>query len=391
MQQDNEGFLYPQVDENTCIDCGLCEKVCPIVHPYEKREPIKVLAAINKDEEIRMQSSSGGIFSLLAEIVIHEGGVVFGARFDEEWQVTLDYTETIEGLAAFRGSKYVQARIGDTYKQCEQFLKDGRMVLYSGTPCQVAGLKHFLRKEYDNLFAVDFLCHGVPSPKVWAKYLEETTHTIQNTVGAQNRVSSSPLSVSLINDIRFRDKSKGWKKYHFILTLNEYTSDNVKESDSSSGGYVQIDECFNENVFMKAFLRDLILRPSCYACPARSGRSHSDITIADYWGIQNRHPEIDDDKGTGLVIIHTSKGEASISYEDVLCKESSLEGLVQYNGGLKETVSIHPRRDDFFNKLDNTSEVTALINKSLQTTLSVRVKKKLYHILSKIYQTVKSE
>lgn len=170
---DKEGFSYPVVDTSVCVDCGLCEQVCPFLHPYEKREPLRTLAAYNTQEEVRMQSSSGGIFSLLAEKVIQEGGVVFGARFDENWQVTIDYTESIDGLSAFRGSKYVQARTGDTFKQCESFLKADRKVLYSGTPCQVAGLKHFLRKEYGNLLTVDFVCHGVPSPKVWGLYLTQ--------------------------------------------------------------------------------------------------------------------------------------------------------------------------------------------------------------------------
>lgn len=145
LKEDNEGFLYPIVNTDTCVDCGICEKVCPVLNPEDTHEPLKVLAAKNRDEKIRMESSSGGIFTLLAEPIIREGGVVFGARFDEEWQVTLDYTETIDGLSAFRGSKYVQARTGDTYRQCEQFLKEGRKVLFTGSPCQIAGLNHYTK------------------------------------------------------------------------------------------------------------------------------------------------------------------------------------------------------------------------------------------------------
>ena len=188
LHEDHEGFLYPKVDTETCIDCGLCEKVCPILNEGNKREPLKVYAAINKDEKIRLESSSGGIFTMLAEQTIGEGGVVFGARFDENWQVRLDYTETIEGIAAFRGSKYVQARTENIYQQAEKFLKEGRKVLFTGTPCQIAGLKKFLRKEYANLLAVDFVCHGVPSPKVWAKYLQE----LLASKGDKNTVSFSP-------------------------------------------------------------------------------------------------------------------------------------------------------------------------------------------------------
>ena len=200
MQQDAEGFLYPQVDTSSCIECGLCEKVCPFIHPYEARTPEYTFAAINNNEQIRMESSSGGTFTLLAEQIINEGGVVFGARFDENWQVTIDYTERIDGLAAFRGSKYVQARVGDTYAKCANFLKAGRKVLYSGTPCQIAGLKHYLRKEYDNLITVDFVCHGVPSPKVWEKYLHELVGTVN------------------VQGVSMRDKQhEGWKRFNFVL------------------------------------------------------------------------------------------------------------------------------------------------------------------------------
>ena len=143
MQLDEEGFLYPIVDTQKCIDCGLCENVCPIINRGKSRSPINVFAAKNNNEEIRIKSSSGGIFTLLAEKIIIEGGVVFGAKFDKNWDVKHGYTETIEGLAAFRGSKYVQSQIEDNYQKAEKFLKQGRKVLFSGTPCQIAGLKCF--------------------------------------------------------------------------------------------------------------------------------------------------------------------------------------------------------------------------------------------------------
>ena len=175
MQEDNEGFLYPVVDASTCIDCGLCEKVCPVINQDEPRKPLKVYAAKNRNEEIRRQSSSGGIFTPLAESVIREGGVAFGAKFDKDWNVVHAWTDTIEGIADFRGSKYVQSIIGDTYREAREFLKQGRKVLFSGTPCQIAGLRKFLRKEYENLLTVDVVCHGVPSPLVWREYLKENT------------------------------------------------------------------------------------------------------------------------------------------------------------------------------------------------------------------------
>lgn len=173
MSEDSEGFLYPHVDESVCIDCHLCERVCPMINHGKDREPLAVYAAKNSNETIRMQSSSGGIFTLLAERVIDEGGVVFGASFNDRWEVVHDHVETKEELAKFRGSKYVQSKIGDNYRKVKLFLSEGRNVLFSGTPCQISGLKKYLRKDYDNLLAVDFICHGVPSPGVFRTYLQE--------------------------------------------------------------------------------------------------------------------------------------------------------------------------------------------------------------------------
>lgn len=343
---DKEGFSYPIVDTNACVDCGLCEQVCPILYPYAKKEPQRTLAAYNTQEEVRMQSSSGGIFSLLAEKIIQEGGVVFGARFDDDWQVTLDYTETIEGLAAFRGSKYVQARVGDTYKKCEHFLKNGRMVLFTGTPCQIAGLHHFLRKQYNNLITCDFVCHGVPSPKVWCMYLKEI-------VDGANRV---------ISDIQFRNKDNGWKKYNFKIS---YAAESKNTNLSSY---------HRENLFMQAFERNIILRPSCYNCKVKEGRSMSDITIGDYWGVQINYPEMDDDKGTGLVFVNSQKGEVLFQNIKVLGIETNYEEAVLHNSSFNRSATPHPNRTKFFARLDNTKVLSQLIIDCTKPTLKQQIR-----------------
>lgn len=341
---DNEGFLYPEVDRDTCIDCGLCERVCNELHPYDKRKPIKVLAAINKNEEIRMKSSSGGIFYILADRIINEGGVVFGARFDENWQVVIDYAEEMKGVEAFMGSKYVQARIENAYKDVKRFLAEGRKVLFTGTPCQVAGLHKFLRKSYDNLLTVDIICHGTPSPKVWRMYLDAVLQ-----------------SSTSIGKISFRNKTHGWKNFHFLV---EYDGDSKTTSLLSSP---------SENQYMKAFLSNLILRPSCSSCVAKSCSSQSDITLADFWGIWNVNPQMHDNKGTSLLFINTDKGINALPNEAVVqYAESDYETAIKYNTACSHSVFPHPKREAFFEQFQQSQNVSQLIDKTLLLPLSKR-------------------
>ncbi len=332
MTEDGEGFLYPIVDEAQCTGCGLCEKVCHELQPYEERAPLQVLAAINNDEAIRLKSSSGGIFYILALQTIAEGGVVFGARFDSEWQVVIDYSETKEGIKAFMGSKYVQARTENAFADAKRFLKKGRKVLFSGTPCQIAALRRFLHKDYDNLLAVDIVCHGTPSPKVWRMYLDEV---LRDGHCASN--------------IEFRNKSKGWKNSSFNLQYNE--------SDTS----VSMLWSFVENPYMKAFLYNIILRPSCYDCKAKAGRSHSDITIADFWGIGNLMRDMDDDKGTSMVFLNTDKGIAAFDFQKVCTHKFDYETIKPYNTACYISVNESPHRKRFFEELDKQESVIAFI------------------------------
>ena len=232
MQMDNEGFLYPQVDSSKCIDCHLCEKVCPVINQYEARTPLNVYAAKNSDDEVRRLSSSGGVFTLLAEQTIKDGGVVFGACWDKDWKVKHDYIENISNLQKFRSSKYLQSVIGDSYLKAEQFLKIGRKVMFTGTPCQIAGLKHFLRKEYNNLLAVEVICHSVPSPGVWQQYLTTRLHTLK-------------WEKSDIRNISFRDKKTGWKTYSFVIENND-------------------GNCFTELSSKNAFMRGFLVVNSSY-------------------------------------------------------------------------------------------------------------------------------
>ena len=319
MIRDEEGFLYPKIDKQICTECGLCEKVCPIINQSESKTPIATFAAKNKNEAIRLNSSSGGIFTLLATKIINNGGVVFGAKFDEQWNVVHDYAETIENLAEFRGSKYIQSQIGKCYKIAEIFLKNGREVLFSGTPCQIAGLKKFLIKDYSNLICVDIICHGVPSPIVWQKYKLQ-------------------FGLNKNSSFSFRDKSNSWKRYE-VVVLNE-----EKEV---------IRETVGKNVYMKLFLSDLCLRPSCSNCPAKGGQSQSDLTIADFWGIQYIHPEFDDDKGYNLVLINSPKGlELFNSLDNCERIKTDFNQAISYNPSYFKSVAEPKYRKYFFDNFD---------------------------------------
>ena len=358
MQADNEGFLYPIVDTAQCTDCGQCEKVCPVINQNEPCKPLKVYAAYNKDEEIRMQSSSGGIFTMLAEATIKKGGVVFGVKFNADWMPEFGYTETIEGIAPFRGSKYVQAIVSNAYKQAEEFLNSGREVLFTGTPCQIAALKRFLRKEYDNLLTVDIICHGVPSPKVWNMYLEETCSKLLTTMpDGKNSVGSAVGGTykSCIEAISFRSKITGWKKFSFLLKLN------FPNCDGKNTGVFA--ETLDKNAYMRAFLSDIILRPSCYACPTKQGKSHSDITLADAWGIKKYAEFFDDDKGTSYIIENTKKGSIAISMLNFQQTDMDFELVKRHNPAWMNSATPHRKLKRFYTSLSSS-------NKSFHKTIN---------------------
>lgn len=354
LEEDAEGFLYPKVDEEVCVNCGLCEKVCPVINQAGNRTSIDTYAAINPDENVRMQSSSGGVFTALAEQVIDDGGVVFGACIDDQGTVYHDYVDTPYELAKFRGSKYVQSQIRETFKQAESFLKQGRKVLFSGTPCQIAGLTKFLRKDYENLLAVDFICHGVPSPGVFRTYLRDEMQKCAARKGGERNTVLLPCiplvtesdgqdeKASLrIQSISFRDKRNGWKKYGFALVLSEASAEG---ENSVSLSYSPL----NENLFLRGFLKDLYLRPSCHSCSFKNLSSGSDITIADYWNVHTIFPNLDDDKGTSAIVITTEKGNKVLHETKTILRNAPWEDLVKKNPALIRSASCSKNRERFF-------------------------------------------
>ena len=365
LKEDNEGFLYPIVNESLCINCGLCEKVCPIINTPKKISAKEVLAVKNRNVMERMASSSGGVFIALARSIIEKGGVVFGAVFDRKWEVMHTYTETMDGVYPMMGSKYVQSRIGDSYREAEHFLKEGRDVLFTGTPCQITGLHNFLRKTYPNLLSVDCLCHGVPSPEVWRRYLDEISDSSRRATTGKNSVLSSSLKpLPAITDIEFRNKKlHGWKKFSFVIHGFAFKTDKYS---------VLLSDTHRDNPFMKGFLADIYLRPSCYCCKCKNGISQSDLTIADFWGINIISPDFDDDKGVGLVLVNTTKGKEIFEQlqMDVLDFSSQREKI--HNGGFNEIVPMHPKRSFFFKMLDEGRSVEDAVKRSLYISFYTR-------------------
>lgn len=355
MTADNEGFLYPVVNTELCINCGLCENVCPIVNgktaAYER--DIKAYAAINNNEEIRLKSSSGGIFTLIAESVIDKGGVVFGAAYDNDFKVIHKYTEIKEGLEDFHGSKYVQSIIGETYKQAKHFLESGRIVLFTGTPCQIGGLYSYLGKNYDNLITQDLICHGVPSPMVWRKYLEYRESV--------SRASARRMS--------FRRKNCGWKTFSVSFEFSNDTEYVAKLTDDP---------------YMQAFLRNLCLRPSCYDCKFKTKNRQADLTLADFWGIQNIIPEMDDDKGTSLLIVNSEKGLRVLHSikNNLTLREIELDKAIKYNSAMINSASLSKVRSKFMSVIQH-KPFDKTVNKYCRTKLLNKLKAKIKSILKK--------
>lgn len=332
---DSEGFRYPKIDKDICKDCGLCEKVCPVlISPPKKTKSLSFYLAINKDEKIRRDSSSGGIFHLLAENIIGKEGYVYAAKYDQDFNVVHSKINTIKDIDIFRNSKYVQSHIGFVYKNIEAELKLGKTILFVGTPCQVAGLKSFLKKEYPQLITVDFICHGVPSVKVFHSYLDF--------------LNIKDISSFKIN---MRDKSEGWNGFGVKYSVgNKYTFENRYK-----------------NPYMKGFLADLYLRPSCYNCNFKDFSSGSDITLADAWCVGDYYPEWNDEKGTSTVILKTEKGKILFdSLKDIKLLRIKDEIIKKHNRAAYESAKPHKNRSKFFQML-NSEKYTfgEIINKCL--------------------------
>ena len=365
---DREGFLYPEINKDICTNCNLCKRVCPVLIPSKEKLPIKTYAAISNDDEIRVKSSSGGLFYLLAKKVIDEKGVVFGARFNKDWEVIMDYAQTLEGIRPFMGSKYVQADPKNTYSEVKRFLKDGRRVLFTGTGCQISGLRNFLRRDYDNLYLVDVICHGVPSPSLWKKYVSELEKKGNSSVVSKKEFFS-------IKDISFRDKSYGWKKFSFVVNYSMARAESKKKLVLPP----QYSKPFYEDPFFSLFLKNYTLRPSCYHCPVKKGRCGSDITIGDFWGVDNIMPQIDDDKGISVCLVNTDKGLDFFKVLNIRRHPVDYNEVLKHNPVIEKSVKEPLKRDYVFcHNRYTIGKIERIITKGTITKIFLR---KTYHFI----------
>lgn len=329
-ETDPEGFSYPVVDKKACVNCGLCDRVCPMRNRLNRsrRENVEVYAAYSNDEYVRLDSTSGGMFSVLAQYFYNRQSYVGGAVFCSDFSVKQEVNEDAAQLPKLRSSKYLQSKSEGIYLKIRDILKGGHQVLYCGTPCQIAALHNFLGKEYDNLTTIDFLCHGVCSPKVFQKYMKNLEEK----------------SGSKATEIKFKAKKWGWHNFSMRVAFSsgqEYCQD--RHHDAYFVGYLR-SGCFT--------------RPSCYSCPFKRLPHDSDITLGDFWGIEKIDPSMDQDKGTSLVLLNTEKGRNVFSQAKpfIQYKPFTLEEILRANPNIeKNQIMNQDKRRSFFSDFDRLS------------------------------------
>lgn len=358
MNFDDEGFCYPEVNRNLCVHCNLCDSVCPVLNKRKNDKELitsRAFAAYNKNNDELLHSSSGGIFSLLAKQVLINNGVVFGAAYCEDFVVKHVAVKSQEDIAKLRGSKYVQSDIQESYQLAEKFLKENVEVLFSGTPCQIEGLLSYLGDDYKNLITIDLICSGVPSPKLWKEYIDYREDKLH----------------SKISQINLRYKKYGWQEY---VALFNY--ENGKQYTKTRF----------EDPFMRAFRDGYSLRPSCYNCQFKTVERNSDITLADFWGIETVMPDINNHSGTSMVFVNTEQGErlfSSIS-NDIISAEVDKQIAVSCNPMMNNSFKKPPMREDFYQFVSNNSFI-----KATEKYCKIPIKQKLKFKTDALYLRLK--
>lgn len=349
MLPDKEGFLTACIDEDKCIDCGLCRKRCPQNTLVEKTSPKLSMAVRDKDDAELKISASGGAFAAVAKVVLAHGGMVVGAAYNEDMTVSHIVVEVAEDLPLLQSSKYVQSNTDTTYLQVKEALKQGREVLYSGTPCQIGGLKAYLHRDYDNLYTMDLICHGVASPKLFAKYL----------VWLGGKMGGKIIGYD------FRDKSCGWGLDYMTKTKTK-----TKTKPSTLDPYY-----FH-------FLKGTTYRECCYRCNYCTKERVGDITVGDYWGIEKEHPKFYSPKGVSCMLMNTDKGKKlwDIVSDKFYSLESTFEKVARANHNLSHPTLRSPMRDTIYHHIDDMD-----VNEYFATQLAIpfNVKARIKQLMPK--------
>lgn len=343
IQGDEYGFYKPIIDQDKCVNCNLCEKICPL-ESYKSLnfEHPKVIAFQNSDEEVLYKCASGGAFAKLAKHTIEQGGVVYGVMYDENMIVSHSRATNLTDLEKMYSSKYVQSDTRDTFKQAKKDLDNGKLVLFSGTPCQIAGLKKSLQKYYENLITVDLVCHGVPSPLVFERYKQEFISKLPN---------------EKILNINFRSKIKGWNPY--------YLSIRTKNKDYNIQS--------NKSVYTKLFLNNLNMNNSCLNCKFNGFPRAADLTVGDFWGIDKYDKTINNNKGLSVILLNSEKGAEYFSEikTQAFSREVPLDIVVKYNPNIVKSSIPNIKREEFFEDIKNGKSLKDCVKKYCKEPLHI--------------------
>lgn len=355
MQEDNEGFLYPKVIEVYCVKCGLCLKTCPILNKKKDSEVLEIYGAKNKNVEEQKTSSSGGIFSLLANYILDNNGIVFGASYNNKWEVIHKFIDKKDDLDSLRRSKYVQSDMNNTYQQSKKFLDNNKFVLFCGTPCQIAGLKSFLNKDYEKLYCMDIFCHSVPSPKVWKTFLKQN------------------FNINDIVSIDFRSKDFSWdNSYLKIILNNKKTYPHLPYYIRfityfiPKKYYMKLLIGFYSISFRKGFLSSLYSRPSCHNCLFKGKKKQSDISVGDLWRISQIAPQMYDKNGVSVLTVNSKKGKFLFQQikNNLNFTTINFDKMIKYNPYFSTSLTANPKREEFFKRYQKES-LNNLINSML--------------------------
>lgn len=349
MVEDEKGFLYPEINKDKCIGCGKCKNKCPLLKEIIGNDNFgKVVKACwVKNENIRLSSTSGGFFSVAAESIINKNGVVFGSKFNDNFEVIHNFGQTLDEIIYFKGSKYVQSYIGKSFRQAKEFLEQGRDVLFTGTPCQIAGLKSYLSKDYENLITLDIVCHGVPSPLVFRDYLKYISND----------------NIENISKVQFRYKKPSWTVFSMKIDYKDGES-YIKDT--------------NKDPYLVGFLSNLFSRECCYDCKFANENRQGDITIGDFWGYISEKKKVkNEEKGISLIIINTEKGSRFFNENEFKFTviDKTFEEAKDGNRCLAKPYGSNSKKDEFW--IDYKKEKFDSIKNKYLNERNIKLKRKI--------------